>query len=171
MFLILFVTTGIGNGSTYRMIPSSSARRSSRRRGLGEAAAALALKAAGIESARRARLHRRDRRLRRLPDPARVRRVDRRHRRPARRWRLLVFYATCLALTWWYYLRRSPAAGGARLAERGVLERSLVYPRPMLGRGKSKRERTKHDIPESDGLVQQSFAKVAPISEQAAMLF
>ena len=32
---------------------------------------------------RRARLHRRDRRLRRLSDPARLRRLDRRHRRPA----------------------------------------------------------------------------------------
>ena len=32
---------------------------------------------------RRARLHRRDRRLRRLPDPARLRRIDRRHRRSA----------------------------------------------------------------------------------------
>jgi NNP family nitrate/nitrite transporter-like MFS transporter len=25
----------------------------------------------------------------------------------------LAFYATCLALTWWYYLRKSPAASGA----------------------------------------------------------
>jgi NNP family nitrate/nitrite transporter-like MFS transporter len=25
----------------------------------------------------------------------------------------LAFYATCLALTWWHYLRRSPAASGA----------------------------------------------------------
>jgi MFS transporter, NNP family, nitrate/nitrite transporter len=52
MFLILFLTTGIGNGSTYRMIPSIF-REEKRRtmRGLGEDARAAALKAASIESA------------------------------------------------------------------------------------------------------------------------
>jgi MFS transporter, NNP family, nitrate/nitrite transporter len=52
MFLILFLTTGIGNGSTYRMIPSifrEEKRRESR--GLGEAERAAAIKAASIESA------------------------------------------------------------------------------------------------------------------------
>jgi MFS transporter, NNP family, nitrate/nitrite transporter len=52
MFLILFVTTGIGNGSTYRMIPSIFREEKRREaRGLGDAAQALALKAASIESA------------------------------------------------------------------------------------------------------------------------
>jgi NNP family nitrate/nitrite transporter-like MFS transporter len=33
----------------------------------------------------------------------------------------LGFYATCLALTWWYYLRRSPEASAATsLAEARV---------------------------------------------------
>ena len=33
----------------------------------------------------------------------------------------LGFYAACLALTWWYYLRRSPeAAGATSLAEARV---------------------------------------------------
>src|ERR1700686_1737100 len=51
MFLILFVTTGIGNGSTYRMIPSIFREENLRKaRGTGEAGRALALKAAGIES-------------------------------------------------------------------------------------------------------------------------
>src|ERR1700732_2935695 len=52
MFLILFVTTGIGNGSTFRMIPSTfRAEKLREAKGLGDAARALALKAAGIESA------------------------------------------------------------------------------------------------------------------------
>ena len=51
MFLILFVTTGIGNGSTYRMIPSIFREEKLRKaRGKGDAGRALALKAASIES-------------------------------------------------------------------------------------------------------------------------
>jgi len=45
MFLILFVTTGIGNGSTYRMIPSIFREENLRKaQGKGEAGRALALK-------------------------------------------------------------------------------------------------------------------------------
>src|SRR3954454_17522034 len=51
MFLILFVTTGIGNGSTYRMIPSIFREQNLFRvRGKGDAERALALKTASIES-------------------------------------------------------------------------------------------------------------------------
>src|ERR1700751_1535676 len=51
MFLILFVTTGIGNGSTYRMIPSIFREENLFKvRGKGDAARTLALKAASIES-------------------------------------------------------------------------------------------------------------------------
>src|SRR5258707_3503377 len=51
MFLILFVTTGIGNGSTYRMIPSIFREENLRKaQGKGEAGRALALRAAGIET-------------------------------------------------------------------------------------------------------------------------
>ena len=82
MFLILFVTTGIGNGSTYRMIPSIFREEKLRKaKGKGEAGRALALKAAEHRERRGARLHRRDRRLRRLSDPARLRQVDRHDRR------------------------------------------------------------------------------------------
>src|SRR5215470_19560232 len=50
MFLILFVTTGIGNGSTFRMIPAIFRSEKLRSvRGVGGAAEALALKAARIE--------------------------------------------------------------------------------------------------------------------------
>jgi len=52
MFLILFVTTGVGNGSTFRMIPSIfRAEKLREAKGLGDMARALAIKAAGIESA------------------------------------------------------------------------------------------------------------------------
>lgn len=52
MFLILFVTTGIGNGSTYRMIPSIYREENlAKARGAGEAGRARALHTANIESA------------------------------------------------------------------------------------------------------------------------
>src|SRR5205807_6942162 len=52
MFLILFVTTGIGNGSTYRMIPSIFREENLHKaRGTGEAGRKLAFATAGIESA------------------------------------------------------------------------------------------------------------------------
>jgi NNP family nitrate/nitrite transporter-like MFS transporter len=51
MFLILFVTTGIGNGSTYRMIPSIFRKEKLKEaKGLGESGRALALHSASIES-------------------------------------------------------------------------------------------------------------------------
>src|SRR3954463_15079549 len=51
MFLVLFVTTGIGNGSTYRMIPSIFREQNLFRvRGKGDAERAVALKTASIES-------------------------------------------------------------------------------------------------------------------------
>src|SRR5437763_8005089 len=51
MFLILFVTTGIGNGSTHRMIPSIFREENLFKvRGKGDAARAMALKTASIES-------------------------------------------------------------------------------------------------------------------------
>src|SRR6266403_5719514 len=52
MFLILFVTTGLGNGSTYRMIPSIFREEKLREaKGLGETGRTLAVKAASIEAA------------------------------------------------------------------------------------------------------------------------
>src|SRR5208283_4868402 len=51
MFLILFVTTGIGNGSTYRMIPSIFLDENLRKaKGSGEEARKLATATASIES-------------------------------------------------------------------------------------------------------------------------
>jgi MFS transporter, NNP family, nitrate/nitrite transporter len=109
MFLILFVTTGIGNGSTYRMIPSIFREQHLRRaKGAGETAHALALKAASLESAAAlgfigavgacgAYL---------IPSGfgASIAATGGPH---VALEIYLAFYATCLALTWWHYLRGS----------------------------------------------------------------
>ena len=51
MFLILFITTGVGNGSTYRMIPSIFREENLRKaQGKGEAGRLQALKDASIQS-------------------------------------------------------------------------------------------------------------------------
>ncbi len=90
MFLILFVTTGVGNGSTYRMIPSIF-REENLAQGKGPRRSRPRGSAQGREhrKRRRARVHRRYRRLRRLFDPERLRQVDRHHRRSAARARHL----------------------------------------------------------------------------------
>src|SRR5437660_4882198 len=123
MFLILFVTTGIGNGSTYRMIPSIFREENLRKaKGLGDAGRAAALKAASIESGAALGFigaigacggylipsgFGKSIAITGGPQLALV--------------IYLGFYATCLALTWWFYLRKSPAeAGVPSLAEARV---------------------------------------------------
>src|SRR6266513_4113555 len=107
MFLILFVTTGVGNGSTYRMIPSIFREENLRKvRGMGDAGRALALKTAGIESGAALGFigaigacggylipsgFGKSIAVTGGPQLALV--------------IYLGFYATCLALTWWFYLR------------------------------------------------------------------
>ena len=123
MFLILFVTTGIGNGSTYRMIPSIFREENLFRvRGKGDAARAAALKTASIESGAAVGFigaigavggyliptgFGKSIALTGGPQLALV--------------IYLAFYGSCLALTWWFYLRRSPQGeGAASLAEARV---------------------------------------------------
>jgi len=123
MFLVLFVTTGIGNGSTYRMIPSIFREEKLRGlNGVGQAVRALALKSAGIESGaalgfigaigacggyfipRGFGAS--------IAATGSVQLALEIY---------LAFYATCIALTWWYYLRKSSAAAGVpSLAEARV---------------------------------------------------
>ncbi len=63
MFLILFATTGIGNGSTYRMIPSIFREENLHKaRGKGEAARVAGAEGRVDRIGRCGRLHRRDRR-------------------------------------------------------------------------------------------------------------
>lgn len=110
MFLLLFITTGIGNGSTFRMIPviflterlralvpgaSAAARDQAIRDGNKEAAAVLGFSGAidayggffipksyGTSIAATG-----------APDAA--------------LYCFIVFYATCVLMTWWYYARRN----------------------------------------------------------------
>ena len=123
MFLILFVTTGVGNGSTYRMIPSIFREENLRKaRGKGDAARAAALKAASIESGAALGFigavgacggylipsgFGKSIAITGGPQLALV--------------IYLTFYAICLAMTWWFYLRRGPVTeGAASLAEARV---------------------------------------------------
>jgi NNP family nitrate/nitrite transporter-like MFS transporter len=123
MFLVLFVTTGIGNGSTYRMIPSIFREENLRKaRGKGEAGRALALKTASIESGAALGFigaigacggylipsgFGKSIAITGGPQLALV--------------VYLAFYAVCLAMTWWFYLRRgSLEAGVPGLAEARV---------------------------------------------------
>ena len=123
MFLILFITTGIGNGSAYRMIPSIFREENLRKaQGKGEAGRTLAIKTASIESGAALGFigaigacggylipsgFGKSIALTGGPQLALV--------------VYLGFYAICLAITWWFYLRRSPAEAGApSLAEARV---------------------------------------------------
>src|SRR5579859_4077671 len=115
MFLILFVATGIGNGSTYRMIPSIFREENLHKaRGKGDAARAMALKAASIESGAALGFigaigacggylipsgFGKSIALTGGPQLALI--------------VYLTFYAVCLAMTWWFYLRKGPETAGA----------------------------------------------------------
>jgi MFS transporter, NNP family, nitrate/nitrite transporter len=123
MFLILFVTTGIGNGSTYRMIPSIFREEKLREaKGGGEAGRALALKAASIEAAAALGFIGAVGACGGYLIPrgfgASIAMTGGPHLALAV---FLAFYVTCLGLTWWYYLRKSfQAASATHLAEARV---------------------------------------------------
>ena len=123
MFLILFVTTGVGNGSTFRMIPAIF--RSAKLRaieGLGGAAEALALKAARLESAAvlgfTSAIGACGGYLIPRTFGASIRATGGPHLALVV---FLAFYVTCVSLTWWYYMRKSFLRQRApSLAEAGV---------------------------------------------------
>ena len=123
MFLILFVTTGIGNGSTYRMIPSIFREEKLRQaRGSGDSGRALALKAAGVESAAALGFIGAIGACGGYLIPRGFGASIAATGGPHLALEIyLAFYATCLALTWWYYLRKSFASpSAASLAEARV---------------------------------------------------
>src|SRR5436190_5413861 len=109
MFLILFVTTGIGNGSTYRMIPSIFREEKLKEaKGSGEAGRLAAIKAASIESAAALGFigaigacggylipRGFGASIAATGGPHLALEV------------FLAFYVSCIWLTWWYYLRKS----------------------------------------------------------------
>jgi MFS transporter, NNP family, nitrate/nitrite transporter len=123
MFLILFVTTGIGNGSTYRMIPSIFREENLRKAmGSGDAGRALALKTASIESGAALGFIGAIGACGGYLIPrgfgASIAATGGPHLALAI---YLAFYLSCIVLTWRYYLRRAPLASGApSLAEARV---------------------------------------------------
>lgn len=122
-FLVLFVTTGIGNGSTFRMIPSIFRTEKLRQaKGAGEATRAQALKAAGIESAAVLGFTSAIGACGGFLIPSSFGASIAATGGPNVALEVfLAFYASCVALTWWYYLRRSFFVHRARsLAEARV---------------------------------------------------
>jgi MFS transporter, NNP family, nitrate/nitrite transporter len=115
MFLVVFITTGVGNGSTYRMIPSIFREEKLREvRGGGEAAKALAFKTAGIESGAALGFIGAIGACGGYLIPRGFGASIAATGGPYVALEIyLAFYATCLALTWWYYLRKAPVTSGA----------------------------------------------------------
>jgi NNP family nitrate/nitrite transporter-like MFS transporter len=120
MFLILFATTGIGNGSTYRMIPSIFREQNLHRaRGKGEAARAAALKVASIESGAAVGFIGAIGAVGGFLIPLGFGKSIAMTGGPQLALMIyLAFYGVCLATTWWFYLRKGPrSASAASLAE------------------------------------------------------
>jgi NNP family nitrate/nitrite transporter-like MFS transporter len=115
MFLILFATTGFGNGSTYRMIPSIFREENLRKaRGQGEAARALALKAASIQSGAAVGFIGAIGAVGGFLIPLGFGKSIAVTGGPQLALVIyLLFYGICLATTWWFYLRRAPESSGA----------------------------------------------------------
>ena len=123
MFLILFVTTGIGNGSTYRMIPSIFREQKLRdAKRTGEAGRLAALKGASIESAAALGFIGAIGACGGYQIPSGFGASIAATGGPHLALEIyLAFYVTCLALTWWYYLRKSfLSSRTANLAEARV---------------------------------------------------
>ena len=114
--MFLFVTTGIGNGSTYRMIPSIFREEKLREaKGSGETGRALAVKAASIESGAALGFIGAIGACGGYLIPRGFGASIAVTGGPHLALEIyLAFYATCLALTWWFYLRKSSLRRVAR---------------------------------------------------------
>ncbi len=151
MFLILFVTTGVGNGSTYRMIPSIFREENLRKgKGQGEAGRALALKAASIESGAALGFIGAIGACGGYLIPSGFGESIAATGGPQLALEIyLAFYAVCLALTWWFYLRKSPRdrrvrrASPKRGSDRGIALNSSPRMRGEVA-GREEQER-RHD--------------------------
>jgi NNP family nitrate/nitrite transporter-like MFS transporter len=108
MFLILFVATGIGNGSTYRMIPSIFREQKLREaKGSSEADRAIAVNAARIESGAALGFIGAIGACGGYLIPRGFGASIAMTGGPHLALEIyLAFYATCLALTWWFYLHK-----------------------------------------------------------------
>jgi NNP family nitrate/nitrite transporter-like MFS transporter len=115
MFLILFVTTGIGNGSTYRMIPSIFREENLQKvKGAGDAVRAAAFKIASIESGAALGFIGAVGAVGGYFIPRGFGASIAATGGPQLALEIyLGYYALCLGLTWWFYLRRSSVASSA----------------------------------------------------------
>jgi NNP family nitrate/nitrite transporter-like MFS transporter len=115
MFLILFVTTGIGNGSTYRMIPSIFREEKLREaRASGPIDRALVMKAAGIASGAALGFIGAIGACGGYLIPRGFGASIAATGGPHLALEIyLAFYASCLALTWWFYLRKTSVSSSA----------------------------------------------------------
>jgi len=122
MFLVLFVATGVGNGSTYRMIPSIFREEKLRKAGAGAEAKAAALRSASTESGAALGFIGAVGACGGYLIPRGFGASIAATGGPHLALEIyLLFYVTCIALTWWYYLRRSFFAKAApSLAEARV---------------------------------------------------
>jgi MFS transporter, NNP family, nitrate/nitrite transporter len=114
MFLIVFITTGVGNGSTYRMIPSIFREDKLREATASdEMAKSRALKAASIESGAALGFIGAIGACGGYLIPRGFGASIAATGGPYLALEIyLTFYATCLVLTWWYYLRKAPLTSG-----------------------------------------------------------
>jgi NNP family nitrate/nitrite transporter-like MFS transporter len=114
LFVLLFVTTGIGNGSTFRMIPVIfRAERLRTAQGRGDAARAEALVAARRESAAVLGITSAIGALGGFLIPrAFGASIKATGSATTALGVFLGFYVLCLGITWWCYLRRSPVEQG-----------------------------------------------------------
>jgi NNP family nitrate/nitrite transporter-like MFS transporter len=123
MFLILFVTTGVGNGSTYRMIPSIFREENLHKvRGQGDAVRIMALKTASIESGAALGFIGAMGACGGYLIPSGFGKSIATTGGPQLALVIyLAYYAVCLGMTWWFYLRKGPETAGApSLAEARV---------------------------------------------------
>jgi NNP family nitrate/nitrite transporter-like MFS transporter len=117
MFLILFFLTGVGNGSTYRSIPLIfRTERLSEAEGQGETGRALALKAAGLEAGAALGFIGAVGSVGGFLIPRGFGASIAATGGPYLALEIfLAFYITCIALNWWYYMRKSTVLGKARV--------------------------------------------------------
>ena len=114
-FLVLFITTGVGNGSTFRMIPSIFREENLQKvKGQDDGVRALAFKTAGIESAAAlgfvSAIGACGGYLIPRSFGASIAATGSPHLALVG---FLTFYVICIAMTWRYYLRKTPLASGA----------------------------------------------------------
>jgi NNP family nitrate/nitrite transporter-like MFS transporter len=117
MFLALFTLTGLGNGSTYMTIPAIwRAEKLHEAEGKGETARALALKAASMEAAAALGFIGAVGSVGGFLIPRGFGASIAATGGPYLALQIFIaFYITCLALNWWYYMRKSTVLGRSKV--------------------------------------------------------